>query len=844
MSERLPVLENLDEIRSALATVGSAVLIAPPGTGKTTGVPPELLGQDWLGSRRILVLEPRRVAARMAATRMAATSGEKVGETFGFSVRGSSKRSSRTKVEVVTEGLFLRRLQNDPSLDGVGAVLLDEFHERSLDSDLTLALLLDSLAALRPDLRILVMSATLDAEPVAKLLGCPVIRAESPMFPVETRYRPGSIHVPLHERVREVVVESLQNDQGDILVFLPGRGEIGRTRRALADHGVGDRGGVRRVSVVELHGSLSVGEQQLALSGVSGGPRRVVLSTSLAETSITVEGVRVVIDAGRRRTLSIDSHNGLPALVTGPVSIAGADQRRGRAGRTAPGVAYRLWSESENRHRPPADAPEIIRADLTALALQLKSWGVTDPAEMAWLDPPPADALERAGELLRLLGAVDTAGGLTRKGRRLSDIGFHPRLGAVIFEGVERSLGGLAAEVATVLEAAGGGEPDMVDRVRSLRSAQRSGSLSGEQKQALRQWRSAVSGSTTADSLQRPHRDGDDNPDTLVADVAALMLAAFPDRVARRRDGQRFDDRGRPRTVFHLHSGGEVLLGDGHPLAKSRWIVAVDLDAGSNALHLGCELPDEVVRATLAEEFTTEESVRWNPRESSIESTTRTRYGQIGFDPRPLRTPPPEKLRSALLVALVSNGPGVFGRLDEAAKLRARVALVRANSDPERWPDFSDDNLTVCLPEWLGNRIDRVRSAEDLDRIDVRAALWDQLDWHQRTELDRLTPPEWTLAGGRRVGLRYGEVDGDPATVLASVRLRDAFGTDAHPTVVDGRVRVVVELLSPAGRPVQRTTDLPGFWRGSYGAVRSELRGRYPKHPWPDQPWQMLPGKR
>ncbi|HTN99057.1 MAG TPA: ATP-dependent helicase HrpB [Microthrixaceae bacterium] len=839
MTGPLPVYEVLDQLRAALHSPGAAVLIAPPGTGKTTGVPPELIDSPWLGGQKILVLEPRRLAARVAASRMAATHGESVGGVFGYSVRGSSKRSGRTRVEVVTEGLFIRRLQNDPSLEGVGAVLLDEFHERSLDSDLALALLLDSRAALRPDLRILVMSATLDAEPVAELIRGPVIRAESPMFPVETRYRPASIHVPLNERVRDVIVESLRNDRGDVLVFLPGKPEIGRTRRALSD---GSMAKFDDVQVVELHGSLSVEDQELAISSDPEGRRRVVLSTSLAETSITVEGVRVVIDAGRRRSVSVDSNSGLPGLVTGPVSRAGADQRRGRAGRTAPGVAYRLWSENDNRHRPAADRPEILRSDLAALVLQLRSWGVGDPGDLAWLDPPPAAALERAGELLELLGAIDSAGHLTPRGRRLSEIGFHPRLASVIAEGVDCSSGELAAELAAILETARSGEIDLLERVRLLRDDSRARRLHGDLRQALRQWRAAVPSSAAASTADA--RAKDTSASDLEIDIARLMLAGFPDRVARRRDVDRVDERGRSKAVFHLRSGGEVLIPDGHELEKSRWIVAADLDASSGALHLGTAIPDDLVRSLVAKGFQTEETVEWNRQERSIESTVRTRLGQITFDTRPLKNPSPEKLRYALLAALADVGPQVLGRLGEADRLRARVALVRQSGDSDNWPDFSDEGLAAHLPDWLGDRISRIRTAKDLDRIDVRAALIEQLDWSCRSRLDDLTPSDWVLSNGRRVKLRYGEVDGDPATVLASVRLREAFGTDVHPTVAGTRIPVVVELLSPAGRPVQRTTDLPGFWRGSYSAVRSDLRGRYPKHPWPEEPWKPLPPRR
>ncbi|MEX0768280.1 MAG: helicase-related protein, partial [Microthrixaceae bacterium] len=486
----LPVLEVMEQLCTALMSPGAAVLIAPPGTGKTTGVAPVLLGQPWATTGRIILVEPRRIAARAAATRMAELHSQRVGEQFGYAVRGERKLSAQTRVEVLTEGLFLRRLQADPELPGVCAVLLDEFHERSLDSDLLLALLLDLRSSIRPDLRLLVMSATLEASPVATLIGeAPVIQALSKMYPVQTLYRPGSAHDPLEERVAAVVVEALQNDLGDILVFLPGRPEIHRVRRILERIGIsaslGSNPGIGTTVVRELHGSLSPAEQEEVIKGNDDSQRRVVLSTSLAETSITVPGVRIVVDAGRRRAMRTDPQSGLPALITTAVSQAGADQRRGRAGRTAPGVAYRLWAENEHRHRSTADTPEILDGDLAPLLLQLLDWGVADPASLRWIDPPEELRVAQGRALLLSLEAIDSEGRLTSHGRELAQIGFHPRLAAVAHAG--RSLGAadLAAVVVAVLETARSGEVDLVERARELSA----GIGTGEAQHAVTQWR-------------------------------------------------------------------------------------------------------------------------------------------------------------------------------------------------------------------------------------------------------------------------------------------------------------------------------------------------------------------
>lgn len=838
----LPALDAVDDLRRALHDRGAAVLVAPPGTGKTTAVPPALLGEDW-ATGRILVLEPRRLAARAAARRMAELHGEEPGGTFGHSVRGERVVSARTRVEVVTEGLLVRRLQHDPSLDGVSAVVLDEFHERSIDTDLALALLLDVRGALRADLRLLVMSATLDPAPVAELLGrdgdpAPVVEVTAPLHPVEVRYRPGSAHDRIEDRVAAVVADAVRDDPGDVLVFLPGRPEIRRTRRALEALGVPDGLVVR-----ELHGSLPPAEQDEVVRPDPQGRRRVVLSTSLAETSITVPGVRVVVDAGRRRTVRTDPATGLPSMVTTAVSRAGAAQRSGRAGRTAPGVSYRLWAAEDERHRPAADAPEVLTGDLAELVLQVRSWGADGPAGLRWLDEPPDGAVRSAEGLLGLLGAVDGDGRLTPTGRELADVGFHPRLAAVAVEGRRAGDAELAADVVAVLETARSGDLDVVEHVRQLRT----GAASHEVRRAAREWRR-----TLRRSRQEPSDPSTDDgvppegEEPLEDAVGRLLLAGHPDRVARRRPGTRTSDRGRAHAVFQLRSGGEVAVPGDHPLARSEWLVVVDLDAGARTdagaagrAHLAGAVTAETVLAALGGQLADHDEVRWDPDRRQVVGTRRRTLGAIVVSESPLQRIDPGAAADALRDALREHGPALLGRLGEADRLRARVECLRAADAADAsggvgWPDLSDEGLVSRLGGWL----EGVRSGPELDRFDVRGALEVELGHERRVLLDRLAPTHWETASGRRVPLRYGEVDGEPGTVLASLRLRDALGTDVHPTVADGRLPVTVELLSPAGRPVQRTTDLPGFWRGSYAAVRSELRGRYPKHPWPERPWE------
>ncbi len=832
---RLPVEEVLGELRAVLTEQPNAVLVAPPGTGKTTVVPPALLDEPWLEGARIVVLEPRRLAARAAAARMASLAGEQVGQRFGYTVRHDRRVGVRTRVEVVTEGVLTRRLQGDPSLDGIGLVVLDELHERSLEADLALALLLDVQAGLRPDLRLLAMSATIDQDAVARLLGGPqgpaaTLHAEAPLHPVELRWRPPEGRRQLDEHVAEVVQDALRTDPGDVLVFLPGRAEIARAGRRL-------RSRVGRAEVLELHGSVPPAEQDRILAPARGHGRRVILSTSIAETSLTVPGVRVVVDAGRRRTSAADPRTGLPSLVTTAVSQAGADQRAGRAGREGPGVCYRLWSANDHRHRDLHDSPEITRADLTGLVLSVAVWGVRDPASMRWLDDPPAHAVQRARGLLVDLDALDADGRPTATGRALAGMPMAPRLAAMVREAGDAE--DLALEVAALIDVGGPGDAELAERVRSRRQGRAHSEVDRVLSQFRRELRRRGSGAATP--------GGPAEDDELEERVAAVALAGYADRVARRRGSERRRGAaGRGGAVYQLRHGGEVALDPGSALATHDWLVVLDLDAGTGtgragSIRLAAGLPAATARQLVATHGHDQHHVRWEPGSGAV-ATIATRLDAITVERRPWRDPDPEAVTSALVQALEHHGPAMLPRWAGSEALRSRVAFASALglpcpggewptwSDPHRWHDWES------VQPWLEPALLGVRDQRDLDRFDVASVLDASLDRATRRHLDREVPATWTTPDGRELPLRYGQVDGKAASVLMSVRLQLLLGVDVQPTVSSLRVPVTVELLSPADRPVQRTTDLPGFWRGSYRQVRAEMRSRYRRHDWPEHP--------
>ncbi|MFL5579222.1 MAG: ATP-dependent helicase HrpB [Gemmatimonadaceae bacterium] len=822
----LPVESILPELRAALAERRAAVLQAPPGAGKTTRVPLALLGEPWLAGRRVVMLEPRRLAARAAAHFMARSLGERVGETVGYRVRLESRVGPRTRVEVVTEGILTRFLQDDPALDGVGVVIFDEFHERSIHADLGLALTLQTRDVLRGDLRLIVMSATLDGGAVAALLGgAPVVTSEGRSWPVETRYlgRPGR-----GEQRPDVVAagvaaatrRALAEHDGDVLAFLPGAGEIRRAEAALLGGPLADG-----VDVVPLHGSLAGDAQDRAIAPSPPGRRKVVLATSIAETSLTIEGVRVVVDSGLARVPRFSPRTGMASLETVRVSRAAADQRRGRAGRLGPGVCYRLWDEYEQHSLAAHAAPEILEADLAPLALALADAGVADPAELRWLDAPPAAAFARARELLAQLGALDAAGRVTAHGRRMAALGLHPRLAHMALACAPLGLGALACDLAAllserdVLRADGPAvDADLRHRVELLR--REGGPPAGFtlDREGVRRARAA------SDEWRR--RLGVGSGAAADVDRCGVALAfAYPDRVAQRRPGA-----GAGRYV--MRGGQGAYFAEPQGLSTAPYLAVAELDGRrpESRIFLAAPLDEADLLRHVGDQVVTERIVEWDDETRSVLARERTRLGAIVLRDVPLRDADEEEVAAALLAGARRAGLAALPWSDAALRLRERVAFLRA-LDPA-WPDLSDEALLRDAEQWLLPRLHGLRRLDDVRRVDLAAALLDRLTWEQRARLDELAPTHLVVPSGSRLPVDYA----DPAAPALAVRLQEVFGLAESPRVGGGRVPVTLRLLSPAHRPVQVTRDLASFWRSSYFDVRKDLRGRYPKHHWPDDP--------
>lgn len=818
----LPVAAVLGEVERALAIHGAAVLVAPPGAGKTTLVPLQLLDAPWLAGHTILMLEPRRLAARLAAGRMAELLGEPPGGTVGYAVRFERRRGPSTRLEVVTEGLATRRLQDDPELTGVGLVILDEFHERSLDADLALALTLDVRASLRPDLRVLVMSATLDAAPVASLLGeAPVVRSEGRSFPVGTVHLGTAPERPVERRMAEAVRQALAETREtggagpSVLAFLPGAREIRRTAELLGGSALGPD-----VIVAPLMGELSRAEQDRALRPAPPGRRKVVLATDIAETSLTIEGIGVVVDSGLARRPVFSPRTGMTRLETRRIALASAEQRHGRAGRLGPGVCYRLWSEAEERAMRPHDLPEIVAADLAPLVLELAAWGVADPAGLAWLTPPPAAAVASARALLGELGALDDEGRITAHGRAMARLPLHPRLAHMLLAGCERGDGATALGVAALLSARDpwrtSRDPDLAHRLSLWRHGVGDRGALYELERVRRQ---------LARLLPEARGESDERA------VGRVLALAYPDRIARRR--------GRP-GAYLLTSGRGALLDAADPLAAAEWLAIAELDdAGADArTRLAAALDETEVLDTMVGRIATREEVGFDRDSGTVLARRVTRLGAIVLREQPLDSVPSEAYRAALLEAVRAGGPELLPWTPAARGLRARLAFLHRH-DPERWPDVSDTALLTGLDEWLAPWLDGCRSLADLAKLDTVAILAGLVGHARRAELERLAPARFTTPAGSSLAIDYA-----PDPPVLAVRLQELFGLAEHPSVLDGRVPLSLHLLSPAGRPLQVTQDLPGFWRGSYALVRKEMRGRYPKHPWPENPLAAPPTRR
>ncbi len=829
---RLPVAAVLKEIQAALERHPNAVLVAPPGAGKTTVVPLALLEAGWLADRRILLLAPRRLAARAAAARMADLLHEGVGETVGYRILMESRTSPRTRIEVITEGILTRMLQSDPALDGIGLVIFDEFHERNLDADLGLALCREAQAAFNESLRLLVMSATLDPAPVATLLGnAPLIRCEGRAFPVETRYLPPRPPYPIERAVADAILRSCTAQEGNILAFLPGAPEIRRVARLLAEASLPPAW-----EVAPLYGHLTREQQDAAIAPPPAGQNKIVLATAIAETSLTIEGIQVVIDSGLQRAPRFDPRNAMTRLVTLPVSQASADQRQGRAGRLGPGICYRLWGEAAHTTLASRNRPEILDIDLAGLALELALWGVSDPNALGWLDPPPAGAFGQARKLLAGLGAIDDQGRITSHGRRMAELPVHPRLAHMLLCAQQEDQGRAACEVAAILSerdplhfTSGTRDADLRLRMEALQAVKNHRPLHLPVAQvdqgALRNlWK-------VASLLQQ--RLGLKEKTRTTPDLGRLLAWAYPDRIAMRR----------PEGVgrYLMANGRGAVFDPPDPLGVHDFLVIAELDGERREARIF--LAAAYGRDALVEQFKTRlhwrEEIEWDEQRQALMAERRWRMGELILRREPLASPDPQLLVNAMIDVIRRRGIDILPWTPSLRAWQARVLLLRKVFSEEDWPDLSDATLTATLEAWLAPSLEGIASLKALARLDLRAALHGRLTWAQQQRLDTLAPTHIVVPSGSRRPIDYGS---DPP-VLA-VRLQEMFGCAQTPAIAGGRLPLLLHLLSPAGRPAQITQDLAGFWRNSYPAVKKELKGRYPKHFWPDDPLSAQPTDR
>jgi ATP-dependent RNA helicase HrpB len=809
----LPIDAVLDDLARTLERNNAAVLVAPPGAGKTTRVPLALLDAPWARGKKIIVLEPRRIAARASAERMAKTLGERAGETVGYRVRFGSKISRATRIEVVTEGIFSRQILDDPELDGVAAVLFDEFHERSLDADLGLALARDAQSGLREDLRLLVMSATLDGARVAKLLGdAPVVESEGRAFPVETRYLSRKVDVPLERQMADSIATALRADPGSVLAFLPGAAEIRRTQNFL-----GERVQDASTEIVPLFGALDASVQDRAIAPAPKGSRKVVLATSIAETSLTIEGVRIVVDSGLARVPRYEPDIGLTRLETVRASRAAVDQRRGRAGRTEPGICYRLWDEPQTASLAAYTQPEILSADLSSLVLDLAQWGVSDPATLAFLDPPPAPALKEAGSLLEELSALDADGRITAEGKRLRALALPPRLARMIVDSDAFGAGQSAAEIAAILteRGLGGDSVDLdyrLDQFRRDRSQRASAA-----RDLARRWASQVASSSPRKDVQ--------------LSTGVMLAFAFPDRVAKNRGN----------GSFVLANGRGAAVEQTSSLARAPYIAVGELTgtAAAGRILLAAPITQEEIETQFADHIEAADEISFDRGALALRARRKKRLHAITLSEATLALSPSAETARIFADGLIAAGLDKLPWSKSARQWRDRVMFLR-KAEGEGWPDLSDEGLIASAADWLVPALYDKTSLKEFSAGDLSEALLTLLPWELRARLEREAPTHFEAPTGTMLAIDY-EAEQGPTI---AVRLQELFGLNTHPSIAKGKVPLVLELLSPAQRPVQVTRDLPGFWRGSYAAVRSDLRGRYPRHPWPEDPASAMPTRR
>ncbi|WP_099867131.1 ATP-dependent helicase HrpB [Pararhizobium haloflavum] len=805
----LPAGRVLPEVAEALAAKGAAVLAAPPGAGKTTLVPLHLLGAPWRADGRIILLEPRRLAARAAARRMADLLGENVGATVGYRMRLDTRVSAKTRVEVVTEGVFLRMVLDDPELTGVAAVVFDEFHERALDADLALALTLDLRAALRPDLRLLVMSATLDTARVAALLGePPVISSQGRAFPVDIRYRERTGRERVEDAVAQAIRQALFEETGSILAFLPGQAEIRRTAERLEDRLPAD------VLLAPLFGMMDGEAQDRAIRPAAAGQRKIVLATAIAESSITIDGVRIVIDGGLQRLPHFEPGTGITRLETVRVSRASADQRAGRAGRTEPGIAIRLWREEQTAALPAFTPPEILSSDLSGLILDCAAWGVNDPATLAFIDAPPPPALAEARALLDTLGALDPRGGLTATGQTMRTLGLPARLAAMVVkaEPCDRLK---AAELAVLLteQGLGGRSVDLAERHRRMRFDKDRRS------------------SAARDLAARAARDAGGAKGQPVRSAGALLALGYPDRIARRRGA-----RGR----YLMASGRGAELDEHDPLASEEWLTVAELTgrAGAHQVLAAATIEPAEVDAVIAALGQEGEECFFDLESRSVRARRVRRLGLIVVDETPLPLTDNASVAATLAEGVRRAGLLALPWTKEAKQLRARLAFLHRTLGAP-WPDVSDNALLASLDIWFSPFQPGVRAFDAIAPASLRDGLMALLPHDRHRRLDQEAPTHFEVPTGSRIAIAY---DGEEPRL--AVRVQELFGLKTHPSIAEGRLPLLLELLSPAQRPIQTTRDLPGFWSGSWSDVRAEMRGRYPRHPWPEDPAAAQPTRR
>lgn len=793
---RLPVSEVLDELNAALSAAGKAVLVAPPGAGKTTLVPLHLLQSGLAGSGRILLLEPRRLAARAAARRMASLMGEAVGGTVGYAMRMDSKSGPKTRILVVTEGILARMILDDPELSGISAILFDEFHERSLDGDFGLALALDVAGALRPDLKLLVMSATIDGARVAALLGdAKVVTSEGRSFPVEIRHRDRPSTVRIEVAMADAIRSTLAEEPGSILAFLPGQREIERTAERLEGRVAAD------CDVIPLYGGLVGKAQDAAIRPPAPGRRKIVLATSIAETSITIDGVRIVIDSGLSRVPKFEPATGLTRLETVRASRASVDQRAGRAGRTEPGIAIRLWRAEQTASLAPFSTPEILEADLSGLLLDAAAFGVTDPATLAFLDPPPAAALAEARSLLASLGALDEEGRLTDAGNRMRKLALPVRLAHMVAEAADPRL---AARLAVLLTERGLGGTSVDLETRLRRFAGEKGQRADAARELAKRFASSAGG-------HQPASPG------------ATLLLAYPDRVAKARGAH-------GHFVLANGRGGTIEAADS--LAAAPFLVVADLQGRAQNARIASAvaISEDDIRSILTDSIETTRETRFDAAKGSVRVRETERLGAIVLAERQLPAPKGADADRAILDAIRQHGIAILPWDKPADTLRARLGwLHRGLGDP--WPDLGDDALLARLDDWLLPFLTGEANLSRLPASALRDGLMSLVPFELHRKLETLAPTHYTAPSGSRLPIRY-----DADWPVLAIRVQELFGLDAHPSIANGTVPMTLELLSPAHRPIQTTRDLPGFWRGSWADMRAEMRGRYPKHVWPENP--------